>query len=87
MTRQETAFHSALEIGALPALQDRAVAAAPSSPSVSPVPASIPSAVVIEEIVAHLGAAMSQMIPTDDKYICEHVRAAHDLAKMLRRAA
>lgn len=32
------------KIGALPAAQDRAVAAPPSSPSVSPVPASIPSA-------------------------------------------
>jgi hypothetical protein len=39
------------------------------------------------EIIAHLGAAISQSIPTDDQIIMEHVRAAHGLARLLRKAA
>lgn len=53
---------------------------------VSPVPASVPSAYVIDEIASHLGAAVMQMLPSDDRIICEHVRTAHALALALRRA-
>ncbi len=42
---------------------------------------------VLLEIIAHLGAAISQSIPTDDQIIMEHVRAAHELARILRKAA
>jgi hypothetical protein len=39
------------------------------------------------EIIAHLGAALSQSIPSDDPIIIEHVRDAHQLALELRRGA
>lgn len=39
------------------------------------------------EIIAHLGAALSQSIPSDDPIIIEHVRDAHHLALELRRGA
>jgi predicted small metal-binding protein len=55
--------------------------------SVSALRASVPSAELLDEIVAHLGAAISQSIPTDDQRIMEHVRAAHGLASILRRTA
>ena len=32
------------------------------------------------EIAAHLGAAITQSLPTDDAIIMEHVRAAHKIA-------
>lgn len=65
---------------------DRAVAASPSSPSVSPVPASIPSAEVIAEIIGHLGAAVMQSVPSDDQIIMGHVRSALGMARLLRSA-
>lgn len=61
--------------------------AAPIEPvPVSPVPASIPSADVIAEIIAHLGAAVMQSLPSDDKIIMGHVRSALDFARLLRSA-
>ena len=66
---------------------DRAVAATPSSQqAVSPVPASIPSADVIAEIIGHLGAAVMQSVPSDDRIIMGHVRSALDMARLLRSA-
>jgi hypothetical protein len=48
---------------------------------------SVSSVALIDEIIGHLGAAISQSIPSDDQIIMEHVRAAHGLARILRRAA
>ncbi len=48
--------------------------------------APIPPTDVLLEIIGHLGAALSQALPTDDQIIMGHVRQAHDLATMLRRA-
>lgn len=41
---------------------------------------------VLLEIIGHLGAAISQSIPSDDQIIVGHIREAHNLAKMLRGA-
>ena len=70
---------------ALPLAGDRAVVN--GAASVSAVPASVPSASLLDEIVGHLGAAISQSLPTDDQRIMEHVRAAYDYARIIRRAA
>jgi hypothetical protein len=43
------------------------------------------SAPVIEELLAHLGAAKMYMLPTDDAIIREHIVAAHALATVLFR--
>ena len=40
----------------------------------------------VGEIAAHLGAAVSQSLPSDDAIIMEHVRAALGHAKELQRA-
>lgn len=40
----------------------------------------------IEEAIGHLGAAMAQQSPSDDKIIMDHVRAAHDLLRRARAA-
>ena len=39
----------------------------------------------IEEIVSHLGAALAQRAPSDDKIIMEHIEAAHKFAVALLR--
>lgn len=49
--------------------------------------APIPADTILLEIIGHLGAAISQTLPSDDQRIAEHVRAAHELARMLRKAA
>lgn len=41
---------------------------------------------ILDEICGHLGAAVGQMLPSDDRIICEHVKAAHEFAKLLRDA-
>jgi hypothetical protein len=33
----------------------------------------------IEQALAHLGAAIVQIAPSDDQIICDHLRAAHAL--------
>jgi hypothetical protein len=40
----------------------------------------------VDEIAAHLGAAVSQSLPSDDAMIMEHVRAALSHARELQRA-
>lgn len=47
----------------------------------------VPAKTMLDEICGHLGAARMQLLPTDDQIIAEHLIAAHDLAKILRRAA
>lgn len=42
---------------------------------------------ILLEIIGHLGAAKAQIIPSDDQIIAEHIRAAYDLAALLRRQA
>lgn len=37
------------------------------------------------EIIGHLGAALIQRAPSDDKIIMDHVQAAFDIATRLRR--
>lgn len=49
--------------------------------------AAVPAAAVLDEIVGHLGAAVGASIPSDDQIIMGHVRAAYELARILRRAA
>jgi hypothetical protein len=47
---------------------------------------SVPSAGILEEIHGHLGAARMQLLPSDDAIISEHIIAAHELTRVLRRA-
>ena len=64
---------------------DRAASLRPQPASQSSL-SGIPSAAVLDEITAHLGAAIMQSVSTDDQIIMEHVRAAHGLATILRKA-
>lgn len=41
---------------------------------------------VVQEILAHLGAAKMQILPTDDQIIAQHIIAAHSLAHALNRS-
>lgn len=41
----------------------------------------------LEEITSHLGAAIMQSTDKDDKIIMDHVKAAHEIAKIVRRKA
>lgn len=54
---------------------------------VGALPEGVPTTVLLDEITAHLGAAISQSLPSDDQIIMEHVRAAHGLARLLRKAS
>ncbi len=42
---------------------------------------------LLDEIIGHLGAANIMAIPSDDHIITAHVKAAYELARVLRRAA
>ncbi len=44
----------------------------------------ISAAKAISEAKAHLGAAIMQMVDTDDQIICDHVKAAHELLRLIR---
>jgi hypothetical protein len=44
----------------------------------------ISAATVINEAKAHLGAAIVQMLDTDDLIICNHVKAALELLRLIR---
>lgn len=48
--------------------------------------APVPAADICEELLAHLGAAKMQLLPSDDKIISEHIHAAHALALVLFRS-
>lgn len=37
------------------------------------------------EAIGHLGAAITQMVPSDDEIICDHVRKAHAILTTARR--
>jgi len=41
---------------------------------------------VLEEALAHLGAAIMQSTPHDDQIIMDHVKAAHTLLQVITRA-
>ena len=41
----------------------------------------------LSEIIGHLGAAITQSIASDDQIIMDHVKAAHETAKIVRRKA
>lgn len=41
----------------------------------------------LDEIVGHLGAAIVQSCDKDDQIIMDHVKAAHEIAKVVRRQA
>lgn len=71
--------------GGASAKADRAVVNGANELS-PPLRASVPSAALLDEITAHLGAAIMQSVSTDDQIIMEHVRAAHGLATILRKA-
>lgn len=37
----------------------------------------------LHEASAHLGAGLMQAVPTDDQIIIEHMRAAHEIIKLV----
>ena len=39
----------------------------------------------VEEIIGHLGAALSQETPSDDKIIMGHIRAAYEAAEAIQK--
>lgn len=41
---------------------------------------------MLESAMGHLGAAITQSLPSDDAIIMEHVRVAHELVTALWRA-
>lgn len=41
----------------------------------------------LDEVIAHLGAAIIQSISTDDQIIMDHVKSAHEILKIVRRRA
>jgi hypothetical protein len=41
----------------------------------------------LSEIIGHLGAAIIQSVASDDQTIMDHVKAAHEIAKIVRRKA
>lgn len=41
----------------------------------------------LSEIIGHLGSAITQSIASDDQIIMDHVKAAHEIAKVVRRQA
>jgi hypothetical protein len=41
----------------------------------------------LSEIIGHLGAAIIQSCDKDDQIIMDHVKAAHEIAKIVRRKA
>lgn len=41
----------------------------------------------LDEIIVNLSAAIGQSLPSDDRIIMDHVKAAHELAKAVRRQA
>jgi hypothetical protein len=51
------------------------------------VPQLEPWRIELDEIVIHLSAAVAQSIATDDQIIMDHVKAAHEIAKIVRRKA
>jgi hypothetical protein len=46
-------------------------------------PSIVPADHLLQEIIAHLGAALMQVDRTDDPIIVGHVRSAHSLATAL----
>ena len=57
-----------------------------SAPTIHGLP-DVPAKDLLDEIVSHLGAACAQSLPSDDQIIMDHVRAAHELAKIVLRRA
>lgn len=41
----------------------------------------------LDEIIGHLGSAITQSVASDDQIIMDHVKAAHEIAKIVRRKA
>lgn len=41
--------------------------------------------IALEEALAHLGAAISQSLPSDDQIIMDHVKEAHKLVQVVTR--
>lgn len=46
-----------------------------------------PWRVELDELVSHLGGAIMQSTDRDDRIIMDHVKAAHEIAKIIRRQA
>lgn len=46
-----------------------------------------PWRVELDELVGHLGGALMQSTDRDDQIIMDHVKAAHEIAKIIRRKA
>jgi hypothetical protein len=41
----------------------------------------------LDEVIGHLGAAITQSVATDDQIIMDHIRSAYEIAKIVRRRA
>jgi hypothetical protein len=52
-----------------------------------PVPELAPWRTELNEVIGHLGACCIQFVDSDDRIIREHVHAAHEILKVLRRKA
>lgn len=46
-----------------------------------------PWQIELSEIIGHLGSAIVQSTNSDDRIIMDHVRAAYEIAKVVRRQA
>jgi hypothetical protein len=46
-----------------------------------------PWRVELDEVIGHLGAAVIQSTSSDDQIIMDHIKAAHEIAKIVRRQA
>lgn len=81
-------FRERLRLGgctALDAFKAALSALRPSAPPAADLP-TIPALTLINEARGHLGAAIHQSLPSDDKIIMEHVRAAEGLLRLIQEA-
>lgn len=63
------------------------IAALPAPGGITPVPQLEPWRDELSEIIGHLGAAITQSVANDDQIIMDHVKSAHEIAKIVRRKA
>ena len=60
--------------------------ASPSAPATAEVRDRLhPWLVEIDDAIAHLGASITQSLPSDDQIIMAHVRSAYEIMKIVRR--
>ena len=81
--------HAERIVSVLNAAHDVAEALRRESPAPSgvAVPELDPWRTELSEIIGHLGSAITQSVSSDDRIIMDHVKAAHEIAKIVRRKA